>query len=355
MHAPSDLAVEANDSLSLHEVTLTFAGYRGDSNGVSSVPPNAVYITYQFYTCAPSRTEVMRLSPSEPGEVSVLLREESISRNEATLSIRHCIDCTLSSPTEAEEFSAYLAKATLFLDVWDADSLIFVGTCGVPLRRLMRQGELSVKSSVECDIINSDATADFSGGIASAVIYDGNCMSGVRVGSLQVVMSNIGFKGKGVHVRLDSQVRNIAEDEISRAKLGAAMDGLNWRSHGVQKAGAGAKDSRRPKNVVRARPLTESTPELADALNSYKSENIKSLTALRGGDGFHSLTYDEVVKLFKRFQGPVKGMIQYRGPLLSLLDVPTWGAGYRKLMDSYRMYASDGVNIDKVLLKTLLP
>jgi hypothetical protein len=223
-----------------------------------------------------------------------------------------------------------------------------MGSVGIPLRRLMRQGEPGVKASLECDIINGDVDADYSGGgIASTILYEREGMSGVVVGSLAILMTNVGYKGKGLKLRLD-QDRNIAQDEVYSRKL--KVDGLNWRSHGSANA-AEPKESKRPKNVVRARPLAESTPELSDALLSYRGlsdDGGRSLRSVRGNEGLHTLTYDEVVLLFKRFQGPVKGTLQYKGPLLALLDVPTWSAGYRRLTEAYKNLIEDGVNVEKV-------
>lgn len=48
-------------------------------------------------------------------------------------------------PFEAEAFATYMAGGTLFVDVWDADALMHVGTLAVPLRTLMRQQKGVVK------------------------------------------------------------------------------------------------------------------------------------------------------------------------------------------------------------------
>ena len=342
--SPVDLALETNDSLLGNEVLLTFAGYRTSKSLAS---PKAIYATYQFYTCSPTRTEVMRLSSADPGGVHALLREDAIDRLEATLAMRHLIDCSLSTPREVEDFAAYLARSWLYVDVWDADALIYIGTAAIPLRRLMRQGEALVKSSLECDVVNTEIYADYANGIASTTIYDAEGVGGTLVGSLQVLMSNTGYKGKGIRVKLNSD-RRVDQDDIPLRK--DDFEGLNWRfNHPIN--AANVKKSRRPRNVVRARPLSETTPELSGALSSLRSvanEGGRSLTQLRGGETDHTLSYDEVVMLFKRFQGPVKGTVQYRGPLLSLLDVPTWAAGYRRLMEAYHILEEEGVRMERV-------
>ncbi|CAM9092799.1 unnamed protein product, partial [Laminaria digitata] len=48
-------------------------------------------------------------------------------------------------PFEAQAFASYMAGSTLFVDVWDADALMHVGTLALPLRMLMRQQKGVVK------------------------------------------------------------------------------------------------------------------------------------------------------------------------------------------------------------------
>lgn len=339
-----DLSLEINDKLQGNEILLTFAGYRTVK---SLVQPKSIYVTYQFYTCASTRTEVMRLGPGDPGEIHALIREGAVDRLEATLAIRHLIDCSLSSPQELEDFSTYLSHSWLYVDVWDADALVYIGTTAIPMRRLMRQGEPMVRFSLECDVINTEIYADYSNGIVSTTVYDAEGVGGTLVGSLQVVLSNTGFGGKGIRVKLQND-RNVEQDVMTVRR--DDHDGLNWRAN-VPMLNADSKVRRRPRNVVRARPLSETTPELSGALSSLRTatdEGGRSLTRLRGGETDHSLSYDEVVMLFKRFQGPVKGTVQYRGPLLSLLDVPTWSAGYRRLMEAYHVMDAEGVKIERV-------
>lgn len=350
--SPIDMAVEMNDDLLGNEVMITYAGYRTSNSLVS---PKAIYVTYQFYTCSPTRTEVMRLSTPSSVGVHALLREDAVDRLEATLAIRHLIDCSLSTPREVEDFAAYLAHSWLYVDVWDADALIYIGTAAIPLRRLMRQGEALVKSSLECDVVNTEIYADYANGIASTIIYDAEGVGGTLVGSLQVLLSNTGYKGKGIRVKLNSD-RRVEQDEIPALRKDD-YEGLNWRFNQPLNY-ADSKKGRRPRNVVRARPLSETTPELSGALSSLRSvanEGGRSLTQMRGEETGHTLSYDEVVMLFKRFQGPVKGTVQYRGPLLSLLDVPTWTAGYRRLMEAYHTMEEEGVRMERVNKLHLIP
>ena len=358
-----DVETEANDELSMHDVTMQFAGYRvgptgtaeeADGISIASYPhPRSVYFSYQFYACQATRTEVMRLLPSERGGVSVLCRAEAHARDEAPLSLRYLVDCSDGSPTEAFEFADYLAHSSLFVDVWDADSLMLIGTCSVPLRRVMRQGQTLARCAIECDIIDAESNGRVVGGVATSVITEGCAASGAVVGSVHLIISNRGDRGKK---------RDAGHPQLESSARASSVAGLNWRAHtdgirGGTNAGSGAlpadadhKSRSRPKITVRARPLSENAPELSQALQDHRLDgheddrghsssgaSMRSLTASRGADGARTLTYDDVANLFKRFQGEVKGTVQYAGALMTLLDVPSWTAAVRKLIKAYKL------------------
>ena len=45
----------------------------------------------------------------------------------------------------------------MFVDVWDGDSLLQLGTMAVELRPLLRQGEPVVRSAMEYDVVGMTA------------------------------------------------------------------------------------------------------------------------------------------------------------------------------------------------------
>lgn len=340
-----DVELEARDFLSLHDISIQFAGYRvcsstTDNKSSASVypEPRSVYFSYQFYSCQPSRTEVMRLLSSDKGQPSVLCREDARTRDEAPLSLRYLIDCSDASPTEAFEFAEYMAYNSLFVDVWDANSLMLLGTCSIPLRRFMRQGSPVVRCAIECDVIDSENSVRTVGGITTSVIEEGGVGSGSVVGAIQVIISNQGSEGR---IKSNRAIDN---------KYSSATEGLNWRAHQekgnmalMQPGSAGGKKLMRPKVSVRARPLSENAPELNQALLQHRltdeggERSMRSLTSARGQEGSRTLTYDDVAILFKRFQGDVKGTIQYSGTLMTLLDIPSWAAALRKLLKVFQL------------------
>lgn len=333
--APVDIELEATDNLSVNEISFQFGGYRvgsflskkdGDqSNRQWMHSPTAIYCTYQFYTCRATRTEAMRLlPPSENNSFSVLVREESTSKRiETPLLLRHIIDCGHVSTLEGYEFAEYLAYGTLYIDVWDSDSLLHIGVVAFPLRSLMRQGKSSSKITLECDIVNHDLSIQVDkNGLPTTVMLDGQAPLGTVVGSLSIIASSMGLEGK-------KKIKN---------NQSFMEQGVNWRAS----VAPGKVVSKRPKNSVRARPLAESSPDLHQVLEDYRHSNdskivgMRSLSSIRGNDGLATLTYDEVIALFKRFKGTANGTIQYEGPLLKLLDVPSWAAATRKLIKMFK-------------------
>lgn len=324
---PNDIELEARDTLSLHEISIQFVGIKISNRSINE--PKNVYFTFQFYTCLHTTTEILRLLPADADQINILVRELANARNEPPLSLRYDIDCSMICPTERREFAEYLSKCTLYVDVWDADSLLILGTFGVPLSRLMRQGQPSVKMAIESDIINPYLCADSEGGITNTKVSDGGPIDGIIVGSAHVILSNYGRSGQGQYLA-ENCVKKFEQPEET-----------NWRTMGID-ATVSRSPRNRPRNTVRARPLTESDPKLSNILVNQRSASgdgpsMRSLLSVRGEETSHTLNYDEVLTLFKKFKGTSSGTVQYVGDLMKLLDVPSWAVAIKKLAKLYQI------------------
>lgn len=334
-----DLYKEAEDELNINEVNIQFVGFRtqsGDGQGNRSgdsyhIAPRAIYCTYQFYACQSTRTEALALQPADPGAVHVLTRDDPAMRNEPPLVLRYVIDNSHTSLYESYEYADYLAHKSLYVDVWDADSLLFLGTVGIPCRLLMRQGSTMVKHALEIDVINGENVAGGGGGITNMTILDSGPLVGERVGSISIMLSCQGVKGRS---------RRHAES-FRRPDEVPAIEGLNWRAHSVDNRSTDIVERQGPKNKVRARPLTETAPELSDALVSMRDQvkgtSFRSLDARRGNGG-NTLNYTEVVILFKRFAGNNVSTVQYNGDLMCLMDLPSMSIMMKKLVKAYKTF-----------------
>lgn len=361
-----DLALEARDDLSLHEINIQFAGYRvGAAHNTSNnsnvrqpshqlqqpltqiehYAPRAVYFSYKFYTCLATRTEAMRVVPNGTNAgLCVLLRDEAHARDEVPLTLRYMIDTSSASFNEAIEFAEYLAHDSLYIDVWDANTLLHIGVMGIPLRKLMRQHAPMSKCTLECDVINYELYNTISSGVSSMCIVDNGPINGTVVGAVQIIMANIGHEGANKQNALRDKHQNAFADPSNL---------VNWRTDSDHHAGNAhnnnnkSSNTHRPRNSVRAKPLAENAPDLHKALTDVRhstnnalsaNRSLRSLTDARGGSTVSTLTADELHIIHTQFRGTKKGTVQYTGPLLALMDMPSLSVALKKLVLMYRKF-----------------
>jgi hypothetical protein len=310
-----DVEKEIYDKNSIHEISIQFVGYRSSSERT----PRAIYFSFKFFSCPPIRTENLRVVTSKgEDDFHILLRDSEEMKSEPAITIRFTIDC--SKVSVGYEFSRYLASKSLHVDVWDSDSLLPIGFCVVPLKKLLRHGKVRVKEGIECDIVDNE-TYWSNDGVGCIYISSNGSAVGEVVGRLSLVIGNCGSPGKQPQT----------EDRIV-----IPVDGLNWRtSEHLEK-----EKNFRPKHTVFARPLSNLAPDLSVAIKELKSKieapSIRSMN--HEGKEMHSsvLNYDEVVILYKLFQGTTKGCVQYAGDLLRLLDIPSYKVAIRKIYQIYK-------------------
>ena len=166
----------------------------------------------------------------------------------------------MGNAIESLEFAEYLAHKVLYVDVWDSDSLIQLGTCAVPLRDLLRQGNSSVKRAIECDVVAVDLSGANTGGNGGgSVIYSGGMLHGDVVGSVQIILTNHGKRGNGV-VKGREESKSGEALHADPAHVGASTDAadLNWRIN--PSSDSVTHTAGRPKHSTRARPLAERAP-----------------------------------------------------------------------------------------------
>jgi hypothetical protein len=188
--ADVDVQREATDPLALHDITLQFAGYRCTHK---SVRPRAIFLSFQFYCCAPTRSEVLMLSPARDGEACILSSEADPGR--APLAYRYAIDTSRMSKKEVVDFAAYLKQRQLHVELWDADSLLLLGASSIPLRKLMRQGAATARTALECVVTRPIAHTQAHAPTVHAV--EAATVAGEVIGALQLICCNYGEKGAG--------------------------------------------------------------------------------------------------------------------------------------------------------------
>ena len=297
-----NMDLELRDKLGANEITFQFAAFRV-LEGTNSPRPKSVYFTYQFFNSLPTRTERMRLSggrkintPGSRGRRDktsfdplsnglflwcrptagasphtqcpyVLVRENIAGGGRRTrspevpsLAIKYTVDTTIV-PGEARLLTEYLAYKTLYIDVWDGDSLMQMGTVAVDLRQLLRQGEPFVKNALEYDIIGTPETTDPSSKVSNTA-YARALPAGNMVGRLQILTSNYGLAGKGPC------------DEASERNAAIAGRAVGARSGGVQGASsaASAQDWRIGAPPSTADPTSGANIESCEAVDCKQPE-----------------------------------------------------------------------------------
>ncbi|CAD5222735.1 unnamed protein product [Bursaphelenchus okinawaensis] len=156
-----NLNLEYNTRLDTHEIVLQFIGVTLVTNDVYKHPTGNLkcFFTFQFYRFNQIGTEMLSAIPGidfKKGDPLILKR---IDENGASigdtdgLMMRFVID--RYSTINSHDFANFLAKGNLFIDVWDAESLMHMGTCTVPLKALLRNGTDGVQADIQASAIQS--------------------------------------------------------------------------------------------------------------------------------------------------------------------------------------------------------
>uniref|UniRef100_A0A914EFR8 Nephrocystin-4 n=1 Tax=Acrobeloides nanus TaxID=290746 RepID=A0A914EFR8_9BILA len=156
--------LELTSRLDTSEVVLQIMAITNVKNSYIS-PAHKIsryFFTLQFYRFSTLTTERLVAYPSDgkkPSDPLVLKRiddnNQVIEQNGNGLMIRLTVDKASIRRSNPDDFIQYLIWQNLYIDVWDADSLIHIGTAVLPLRFLCRQGCEAVQAHVQCPIIQA--------------------------------------------------------------------------------------------------------------------------------------------------------------------------------------------------------
>jgi Ca2+-binding EF-hand superfamily protein len=323
---PADLTLEISDPLALNEVTFQFASFRAPK---ASMPlPSSVFFTYQFHTCQPIKTERLFLTP-EGGQASrdaphiaeapanvprILIRNTHYGRSEPALAIKHMIDTAALQPYEVEDFAAYLACCTLYIDAWDGDATMLLGTAAVPLRPLLRQGRPVAKIARDYEIVAPAGYGGDDAGVHGAIaIGHGRMAKGPVVGIVQILACNYGEVSSSRRPEALLRAGNMAGQGLQEWRAGSRV-GYEGPFH-------------QPRFRVRARPLSAAHPELGEhlaalATSSSSGGRASLMRRSRGAADGEAIGYDELLLLVRRFRGEERGTVRYDGELMKMLRIP---------------------------------
>ncbi|OQS07837.1 nephrocystin-4, partial [Thraustotheca clavata] len=285
---------ELADKLNLFEIQFQFAAFRPISDGKV---PMSMHFTFQFYDFEPTKTERLLVTGTHATTTYLLSRMEGKSKKPSPAIIFE-VHTTRYSMLEPTTFVEYLRDKSLVVDVWDGDSLLFLGTMTIPLYTLMRQGSRVKKHHAEYEIQS---------------IPTEETMVKTTYGSIQVLMSNYAS----------------TSTPCPTNAVGPLIDDANWRLS----TNASDKAHCEPKHRVRARALADTNEELrnllvkeqfyASPLTDHNKRAARKSSARDNGDAT-SLTRDELDLLCKRFATQVSRNNRLDADaLLSLVSMPS--------------------------------
>ncbi|XP_072100875.1 nephrocystin-4 isoform X3 [Mobula birostris] len=261
-----NLQMEEADHLQCNEIILQFLAF-------SRVPPESnhprsVYFTFQFYRFSPVRTQQLQLmkmkgkgtSNSMPFILVPLSKNGIGNIDSPGLEMKFMVEPSLLRDGEHLWFIQYLAMQTLQIDVWDAESLLLIGTASVDLKYLLRHGLAAVQVSHELDVISTDYAPDVPMSLSDFTNHGAVKPYGVTTvtkGKLHLRLGNVGHQSKP---REKSSLPFLQSKVISAHNEISGFSGGSLSTVNVKRLTAN--------NTHRAQRLVDQDSELASVLFS---------------------------------------------------------------------------------------
>ncbi|XP_035295248.1 nephrocystin-4 isoform X16 [Cricetulus griseus] len=199
---------EESDGLRGNEIVLQFLAFSRAAQDCPGAPwPQTVYFTFQFYRFPPETTPRLQLvkldgtGKSSSGSLSHVLvpidKDGSFDPGSPGFQLRYMVDPGFLKPGEQCWFIHYLAAQTLQVDVWDGDSLLLIGSAGVQMKHLLRQGRPAVQVSHELEVVATEyeqETVAMSGDMAGFGSVKPIGVHTVVKGRLHLTLANVGHE-----------------------------------------------------------------------------------------------------------------------------------------------------------------
>ncbi|KAH7722132.1 Protein NPHP-4 [Aphelenchoides avenae] len=161
--------LELRDRLDTNEVVLQFLAFMPLSNTYISTNTRSshYFFTFQFYRFREVTTERLlahsgrEWRPTEPAVLKRIDENNRLIEDDGNgFMVKFTIDKSSMSPADPDDFAQYLSWHSLYIDVWNADSLIHIGTAAVPLKFLCRQGTEAVQATLQCPVVQNSLPGD---------------------------------------------------------------------------------------------------------------------------------------------------------------------------------------------------
>ncbi|XP_034358363.1 nephrocystin-4 [Arvicanthis niloticus] len=280
---------EESDCLRGNEIVLQFLAFSRAAQDCPGAPwPQTVYFTFQFYRFPPETTPRLQLveldgtGKSGSGSLSHILvpinKDGSFDVGSPGLQLRYMVDPGFLKPGEQRWFAHYLAAQTLQVDVWDGDSLLLIGSAGIQMKHLLRQGRPAVQVSHELEVVATEYEQEMmavSGDVAGFGSIKPIGVHTVVKGRLHLTLANVGHscepRARGSNLLPPSRSRVISND------------GANFFSGGSLLIPGGS----RRKRVVQAQKLADVDSELAAMLLTHTRAGQGPQAAGQDADAVH--------------------------------------------------------------------
>lgn len=158
-----DIARENRDPLHANEIILQFLA-------ASRCGHRTAFFTFQFYRFPQTTTERLHLKKLDGadrvhGDIPFILQKSTRDGKISThsppgLMIKYTVDPSFLQPGEKTSFLKYLLQQRLYIDMWDGDSLLLIGSTSIALKDLLRQGKPAVQVSEELDVVFMEYSED---------------------------------------------------------------------------------------------------------------------------------------------------------------------------------------------------
>ncbi|ERE81878.1 nephrocystin-4 [Cricetulus griseus] len=261
---------EESDGLRGNEIVLQFLAFSRAAQDCPGAPwPQTVYFTFQFYRFPPETTPRLQLvkldgtGKSSSGSLSHVLvpidKDGSFDPGSPGFQLRYMVDPGFLKPGEQCWFIHYLAAQTLQVDVWDGDSLLLIGSAGVQMKHLLRQGRPAVQVSHELEVVATEyeqETVAMSGDMAGFGSVKPIGVHTVVKGRLHLTLANVGHE-------CEPRARGSSSLPPSRSRV--ISNGASFFSGGSLLIPGGS----RRKCVVQAQKLADVDSELAAMLLTH--------------------------------------------------------------------------------------
>ncbi|XP_078095293.1 nephrocystin-4 [Mustelus asterias] len=198
-----NLQREKSDNLQCNEIILQFLAF--SRVPVGSLQPRSVYFTFQFYRFPPMTTQQLKLEKmcnSKKSSLFILVplnKNGTGNLNSPGLELKFMVEPSNMKEGEQRWFMQYLAMQTLQIDVWNAESLLLIGTAAVELKYLLRQGRAAVQVSHELAVTSTEYAPDIPMAFSDITKHGTvkpHGMTTLTKGRLHMCLGNVGHQPK---------------------------------------------------------------------------------------------------------------------------------------------------------------